>query len=74
MRGSSKDRAEFYAKALGAGGGRGWMTQNDIRRKENLNPLPGGDELPQALGGQIKTTEGNKPDEIDEETDSSAED
>lgn len=31
LRGTLKDQAEFFAKALGAGGARGWMTQNEVR-------------------------------------------
>lgn len=31
LRGSTKDQAEFLAKALGSGGARGWMTQNEAR-------------------------------------------
>lgn len=45
MRGAAKDRGEFYAKALGAGGAPGWATQNEIRGWEDLDPLEGGDEL-----------------------------
>lgn len=45
MRGAAKDRAEFYAKALGAGGAPGWATQNEIRGWEDLDPKEGGDEL-----------------------------
>ncbi|WP_399677149.1 phage portal protein [Xenophilus sp.] len=41
MRGSHKDRAEYYAKALGAGGAPGWMTQDEIRALEELNPMGG---------------------------------
>ncbi|PLW76812.1 phage portal protein [Cohaesibacter celericrescens] len=46
LRGAAKDRAEYFSKALGSGGSGGWMTKNEVRRKDNLNPLPGGDELP----------------------------
>lgn len=45
MRGAAADRAEFYAKALGAGGAPGWATQNEIRGWEDLDPKEGGDEL-----------------------------
>lgn len=45
MRGAAKDRGEFYAKALGAGGAPGWATQNEIRGWEDLDPKDGGDEL-----------------------------
>lgn len=41
MRGSAKDRSEFYAKALGAGGGPAWMTQDEVRAEEDLNPMGG---------------------------------
>jgi HK97 family phage portal protein len=39
LRGSSKDRAEFYGKLFFIGA----MTINEIREKENLNPVEGGD-------------------------------
>ena len=46
MRGASKDRAEFYTKALGAGGhGAAWMTPNEVRGEEGLDPIDGGDEI-----------------------------
>lgn len=45
MRGASKDRAEFYAKALGSGGSPAWMTQNEVREAEDMNRLPDADEL-----------------------------
>lgn len=31
LRGSMKDQAEWFSKALGSGGGRAWGTQNEIR-------------------------------------------
>jgi len=39
LRASSKERAEFYASAVQ----NGWMTRNEVRRKENMPPIPGGD-------------------------------
>lgn len=42
LRASSKDRAEYYAKALGSGGSPAWMTQDEIRGLEELDP-EGGD-------------------------------
>lgn len=53
MRGAAKDRGDFYAKALGSGGTKGWMTQNEVRELEELNPSndPEADLLPQASGG-----------------------
>lgn len=47
LRGAMKDQAEYFSKALGAGGGKGWLTQNDVRRRVGENPLPDGDDLPQ---------------------------
>lgn len=39
MRGAAKDRAEFYAKALGTGGGKPWMKQDEVRALEELDPV-----------------------------------
>ncbi len=49
MRGSMKDRADYFAKALGSGGSPAWMTQDEVRRMEEMNPM-GGDaaKLPAA--------------------------
>jgi HK97 family phage portal protein len=41
MRGDTKSRYEAYTQAAAAGG---WMTRNEIRRKENLDPLDHLDE------------------------------
>ena len=41
MRGAHKDRAEYYAKALGAGGSPAWMTQDEVRGLEEMNPMGG---------------------------------
>ncbi len=41
LRGSVKDRADYYSKALGAGGSPAWMTQDEVRSLEELNPLGG---------------------------------
>lgn len=46
LRGAHKDRAEYFSKALGSGGSPAWMTQNEVRADEDLDPLPGGYELP----------------------------
>lgn len=45
MRGSHKDRAEFYSAALGSGGHRPFLTQNEVRALEEFNPVAGGDTL-----------------------------
>lgn len=49
MRGAAKDRADFYTKALGSGGhGTAWMTRNEVRALEEMDPKEGGDEFPTA--------------------------
>lgn len=40
-RGSLEARGNYYSKALGAGGGPAWMTQDEIRSLEELNPMGG---------------------------------
>jgi len=49
MRGAAKDRAEYYARGLGSGGGKGWLTQNDVRGFEDMDrsDAPEADELAQ---------------------------
>ena len=50
LRGSTKDRGEFYARALGAGGSPAWMTQDEVRALEEMNPMGGkAAELPVPL-------------------------
>lgn len=70
MRGAAKDRGEFYAKALGSGGAKGWMTQNDVRALEELDRSddPEADKLPQpAKAEPPKPAAGPaKPDDGDE--------
>lgn len=41
LRADSAGRATYYGSALGGSGGSGWMTINEVRRKENLPPLAG---------------------------------
>lgn len=41
QRADSAGRATLFAAALGGSGGSGWMTINEVRRKENLPPLAG---------------------------------
>lgn len=41
MRGDSKARADYYA----SGHQNGWLTTNEIRKSEDLPPVPGGDTL-----------------------------
>jgi HK97 family phage portal protein len=41
MRGAAADRAKYYSMALGAGGTRPWMTQDEVRGLEELDPYGG---------------------------------
>jgi len=45
MRGDSKAQAEYFTKALGGSSGPGWMTANEVRRKQNLPPEENGNQL-----------------------------
>ena len=52
LRGSMKDQAEFFAKALGAGGTQAWTTPNEVRETLDMPPHEGGDELGNPMLGQ----------------------
>lgn len=41
LRGAMKDRGEYLSRALGAGGAPAWMTQDEVRSLEELNPMGG---------------------------------
>jgi HK97 family phage portal protein len=41
LRGAMKDRADYFAKALGSGGSPAWMTQDEVRDLDELNPMGG---------------------------------
>ena len=59
MRGAAKDRADFYAKALGAGTpGTAWMTRNEVRALEDMDALDGGDDLPTGIPPAIGAANG----------------
>lgn len=64
MAGTMKDRGEYLAKALGSGGQKPWLTQNEVRAKVGENPSnePHADELGTgAMDGQARTdTENSK--------------
>lgn len=50
LRAAAKDRAEYFSRALGAGGGPAWMTPNEVRALDDLPPVAGGDDLPKPAG------------------------
>jgi HK97 family phage portal protein len=63
MRGAAKDRAEYYAKGLGSGGAKGWLTQNDVRNYEDLDRSDdeGADKLPQPAPPTAPTAAAEQP-------------
>lgn len=69
QRGAFKDRHEGYAKALGSGGSPAWMTPNEIRALEDMNPIDGGDELPKPtnIAPKLGAVAGGKPPKDTEE-------
>lgn len=40
LRGTLKDQSDYFAKALGAGGHKPWMTQNEVRDYAEMNEVP----------------------------------
>lgn len=63
LRGSLKDQAEFFSKALGSGTpGSNWMTQDEVRDKFNLKPKGGkADELATAAEPAPAVSPGSPP-------------
>ncbi|UMM63105.1 phage portal protein [Aristophania vespae] len=61
LRGDTTARAQFY----NAGRQNGWLTANEIRAKENLPPLPGGDVLTMQAQMIPATQAGNNQDKIE---------
>lgn len=57
LRGSAEARAKFFATALGAGGQPAWMTQDEVRGLEELEPMGGtaGELNPGSMGQQAAT-------------------
>lgn len=41
MRATAKDRAEYLSRALGSGGSPAWMTQDEARAFEDMDPMGG---------------------------------
>lgn len=53
MRADVKSRADYFVKSRQGG----WLTQNEIRKLEGKNALPGGDELDKPLASNLKPKE-----------------
>ena len=51
LRGSMKDQADFFAKALGAGGQQAWMTPNEVRETLDMPSHDNGDDLGNPMMG-----------------------
>jgi hypothetical protein len=59
LRGDAKSRSAFYESAITRGG---WMTRNEARRLEDMDPLPGLDEILEPVTqAQSPPTGGPKP-------------
>jgi HK97 family phage portal protein len=52
LRGSLKDQADFFAKALGSGGSQAWMTPDEVRANFDQNKTAGGDTLPARMASK----------------------
>ena len=59
LRTALQDRAEYLARALGSGGNKPWITQNEAREMEGLDPHDDGDGLDMEVssGTQTNTAE-----------------
>ncbi len=49
----SEGQAKYFRAALGGSAGPGWMTVNEVRKKRNLQNLPGGDSLTEWQKGPV---------------------
>jgi HK97 family phage portal protein len=49
LRGDIASRYSSYSKALGSGGGRAWLTVNEVRAFQDLDAIEGGDVLPEPI-------------------------
>lgn len=63
IRGSMKDQGEFFARALGSGGHRPWMTANEVRDLQDMPEHPDGDSLenPMGPGGGVGNDDSAEP-------------
>jgi HK97 family phage portal protein len=60
MSSAPKDKAEYYTKALGSGGIKGWLTQNEVRDFEDMDRSddPEADKLPQPTSKKAPASPG----------------
>lgn len=66
LRGDIKSRYEAYQVAVGGNNGPGWMSRNEIRLLEDLNPLDGLDEIYSPAAAAVPV---NDPQEADDKPD-----
>ncbi len=45
LRADAAARGAYFRQAIGGAGQAGWMTQNEVRKLENMPAMPGGDQL-----------------------------
>ena len=66
LRGDITTRYQAYEVAIR----NGWLTAEEVRQKENLGPMPEGDDSP----GEVEDTPGDAVEDVAEEQDGSSED
>lgn len=60
LRGDNATRGEFYLRALGgARAETAWMTRNEVRALEEMDPIEGGDTLPEPVAPQADPQKGS---------------
>ena len=59
LRGNPEARADFYGKAIASG----WMTPDEVRRLENLPPLPKAEQSPEPPQAPPADNEGEDDDQ-----------
>jgi HK97 family phage portal protein len=62
LRGSMKDQAEFFSKALGSGGRGAWLVADEVRKATGYGPIEGGDKLPQPAPPSTTPPNNGNPD------------
>jgi HK97 family phage portal protein len=62
LRGSMKDQADFFAKALGAGGAPGWLSQNEVRDLSDYPETADGGQVSKGSAVYSAPKEGNVDD------------
>ncbi|ULJ64190.1 phage portal protein [Wielerella bovis] len=62
LRGSTEEQAAYFSKALGSGGAKGWLTQNEVREKTDFPRVddPEADKLPQQNNSKFRQPEQGK--------------